>query len=113
MDTTDAPSYREGTVRREGGHSLPGIAWIALTAAVMFALAAGKAQTGRALGNPVLPTEGQVTMIDAVLAAAVPAGLTLNAAGGRWQAGTAAGYVLVYYAAREVREIFFPPDTEL
>lgn len=90
------------------GHSLPGIAWTALTAAVMFALAAGKARTGRALGNPVLRTEGRVTLIDAILATAVLAGLVLNAAAGWWWADPAAGYVLVYYAAREVREIFFP-----
>ena len=38
-------------------HSPLGIAWTAVTAAVMFALAAGKARTGRALGNPVLQTE--------------------------------------------------------
>ena len=31
----------------------------------------------------------------------------LNAAAGWWQADPAARYVLVYYAAREVREIFF------
>jgi len=37
----------------------------------MFALAAAKARTGRALGNPVLRTAGRVTMIDGVLAAAV------------------------------------------
>ena len=72
----------------------------------MFALAAGKARTGRALDNPVLRTEGRVTMVDGILAAAVLAGLVLNAAPGRWQAGPAAGYVLVFYAAREVREIF-------
>ena len=43
------------------GHSVLGIAWTAVTAAVMFALAAGKARTGRQLGNPVLATEGRVT----------------------------------------------------
>ena len=88
-------------------HSLAGIAWTAVTAVVMFALAAGKARTGRALDNPVLSTEGRVTMVDGILAAAVLAGLVLNAAAGWWQADPAAGYVLVYYAAREVREIFF------
>ena len=36
------------------------------------------------------------------------AGLVLNAALGWWWADPAAGYVLVFYAAREVREIFFP-----
>ena len=88
-------------------HSVPGIAWTAMTAVVMFALAAGKAKTGRALDNPVLRTEGRVTMIDGILATAVLAGLVLNATAGWWQADPAAGYVLVYYAMREVREIFF------
>lgn len=88
------------------GHSLTGIGWTAVTAAVMFALAAGKARTGRELDNPVLRTEGRVTTIDGILAVAVLAGLVLNAALGWWWADPAAGYVLVYYAAREVREIF-------
>jgi len=88
-------------------HSAAGIAWTALTAVAMFALAAGKARTGRALGNPVLRTEGRVTMIDGILATAVLAGLLLNATLGWWWADPAAGYVLVGYAAREVWEIFF------
>jgi len=89
------------------GHSLAGVVWTAVTAAVMFTLAAGKAKTGRALGNPVLRTEGRVTAIDGILAVAVLLGLLLNAALGWWWADPAAGYVLVYYAVREVREIFF------
>lgn len=40
-------------------------------------------------------------MIDGVLACAVLVGLVLNAALGWWWAGPAAGYVLVYYGARE------------
>jgi divalent metal cation (Fe/Co/Zn/Cd) transporter len=87
-------------------HSTLGIAWTAVTAAVMFALAYGKARTGAALGNPVLATEGRVTLIDGLLATAVLLGLILNAAAGWWWADPLAGYVLVYYAAREVREIF-------
>jgi len=90
-------------------HSVPGIIWTAVTAAVMFALAAGKARTGRALDNPVLRTEGRVTLIDGILATAVLLGLALNAALGWWWADPGAGYVLVFYAAREVREIFFTP----
>ena len=78
----------------------------AVTAVAMFVLAAGKARTGRALDNPVLRTEGRVTMIDGILAAAVLLGLVLNAGFGWWWADPAAGYVLIYYAAREVREIF-------
>jgi hypothetical protein len=87
-------------------HSVLGIAWTAVTAVVMFLLAAGKARTGRALGNPVLRTEGRVTMIDGILATAVLLGLTLNAVLGWWWADPAAGYLLVFYAAREVRGIF-------
>jgi len=89
------------------GHSVLGIAWTAATAAAMFALASGKARTGRALDNPVLRTEGRVTMIDGILAFAVLLGLALNAGLGWWWADPAAGYVLVYYAAREAREIFW------
>jgi divalent metal cation (Fe/Co/Zn/Cd) transporter len=87
-------------------HSPLGIAWTAVTAVAMFALAAGKARTGRELDNPVLRTEGRVTTVDGILATAVLLGLVLNAAAGWWWADPAAGYVLVYYAAREVREIF-------
>jgi divalent metal cation (Fe/Co/Zn/Cd) transporter len=87
-------------------HSVLGIIWTAVTAVAMFLLAAGKARTGRALGNPVLRTEGRVTMVDGILAAAVLLGLALNATLGWWWADPAAGYVLVFYAAREVREIF-------
>jgi divalent metal cation (Fe/Co/Zn/Cd) transporter len=87
-------------------HSPLGIAWTAATAVVMFLLAAGKARTGRALGNAVLSTEGRVTTIDGMLAAAVLLGLILNAVVGLWWADPAAAYVLVCYAVREVREIF-------
>jgi divalent metal cation (Fe/Co/Zn/Cd) transporter len=92
------------------GHSRTGIIWTAATAAAMFALAAGKARIGRALDNPVLRTEGRVTMIDGILAVTVLVGLILNAALGWWWADPAAGYVLVYYAGREVRQIFAAPD---
>ncbi len=88
-------------------HSVLGIAWTSVTAVAMFVLAYGKARTGAALGNPVLQTEGRVTLIDGILATAVLLGLTLNAALGWWWADPAAGYVLVFYAACEVREIFF------
>jgi divalent metal cation (Fe/Co/Zn/Cd) transporter len=87
-------------------HSTAGIAWTAVTAAAMFTLAAGKSRTGKALGNPVLQTEGRVTLIDGILAVAVLAGLALNAGLGWWQADPLAGFVLVCYAAREAWRIF-------
>ena len=88
------------------GHSVLGIAWTGLTAVAMFVLAAGKARTGKALGNPVLMTEGQVTLVDGILAVAVLAGLVLNAAAGWWWADPLAALVIVFYALREAREIF-------
>lgn len=94
-----------------GHHASPspgGIAWTAVTALVMFALAFGKRRTGRALGNPVLETEGRVTFIDGLLATAVLFGLALDLGLGWWWADPLAGYVIVYYAARECLQIFRP-----
>lgn len=88
------------------GHSVVGIAWTGVTAVAMFVLAAGKARTGKALGNPVLITEGRVTLVDGILAVAVLAGLVLNAAAGWWWADPLAALVIVFYALREAREIF-------
>jgi len=85
-------------------HSPLGIVWTGVTAAVMFALAFGKARTGAALANPVLRAEGRITMIDGILATAVLVGLVLNAVTGWWWADPLAGYVLLYYAIREARE---------
>ena len=84
-------------------HSSLGIAWTAMTAAVMFALALGKKKIGTSLDNPVLKAEGRVTLIDAILATAVLAGLTFNALLGWWWADPVTGYVILYYALREAR----------
>jgi divalent metal cation (Fe/Co/Zn/Cd) transporter len=53
----------------------------------------------------VLRTEGRVTLIDGLLAVAVLVGLLLNSVAGWWWADPVAGYVLVFYAVREVRAI--------
>jgi divalent metal cation (Fe/Co/Zn/Cd) transporter len=84
-------------------HSPAGIFWTAATFGVMLALAAGKARVGSAMDNRVLQTEGRVTLVDAYLAAAVLAGLVLNAALGWWWADPVAGLVIVVYALRESR----------
>jgi divalent metal cation (Fe/Co/Zn/Cd) transporter len=86
-------------------HSATGIAWTALTALAMFALASGKRRVGTALGNPVLTHEAQVTVIDGLLATAVLIGLLLNALLGWWWADPCAAFVIVYYAIREARSI--------
>lgn len=86
--------------------SIAGIVWTAITAMTMFLLAAGKGRVGRALGNPVLITEGRVTFIDGLLAVAVLLGLAMNFAFGWWWADPIAGFVIVYYAIREAVHIF-------
>ena len=81
--------------------SVGGILWTAVTAMVMFSLAAGKARTGRILENPVLVAEGRVTFVDGLLAIAVLLGLVLNLVFGWWWADPVVGLVIVYYAVRE------------
>ena len=53
-------------------------------------------------------TECRVTLVDAILAVAVLAGLVLNAAAWWWWADPAAALVIVFYALKEAREIFLP-----
>ncbi|WP_285114171.1 cation transporter [Leifsonia sp. fls2-241-R2A-40a] len=92
-----------------GHHSSPvlgGVGWTAATAVVMFALAWGKHRVGTRLGNPVLITEGRVTLIDGVLATAVLAGLLLDLLFGLWWADPLAALVVVFYALREAMHIF-------
>ena len=81
--------------------STSGIIWTAITCVVMFALAFGKTRIGKAMGNPVLQTEGRVTLVDAYLAGAVLLGLVLNGVIGWWWADPLAGLVIVFYGFRE------------
>jgi divalent metal cation (Fe/Co/Zn/Cd) transporter len=102
-------TVQAGVVLAAGYHprrSAIGIGWTAATAAAMFALAAGKSRTGRALANPVLSAEGRVTLVDGILAVAVLAGLLLNAVAGLWWADPLAAVVIVGYAVSEARKIF-------
>ena len=91
-------------------HSALGIGWTAATALVMFGLAAGKENAGRRLGNPVLRTEGRVTLVDGLLATAVCLGLALNAAVGWWWADPVTGYVILAYGVKEGMGSLRPSD---
>jgi divalent metal cation (Fe/Co/Zn/Cd) transporter len=85
------------------GHSTLGIVWLVVTVLAMLVLAAGKRDTGRRLGNPVLQAESRVTVIDAALAAAVLTGVVLNAAAGWWWADPLSALVILIYGVREAR----------
>jgi divalent metal cation (Fe/Co/Zn/Cd) transporter len=82
-------------------HSRLGIVWTGVTSVVMFTLASQKSRIGRILSNPVLSTEGRVTMVDGILASIVLVGLLLNANLGWWWADPAAGVVIFFYACKE------------
>lgn len=75
---------------------------------MVLSLAAWKSRTGKALGNAVLQAEGRVTLIDGILAVTMLVGLVLNTVFGWSWADPLAGYVLVLYAACEIREISGP-----
>ena len=83
--------------------SVLGIIWTGLTLIAMLLLAYGKHHTGRKLNNPVLLTEGRVTLVDAYLAGAILLGLSLNAIFSWWWADPAASLVIVFYGIKEGR----------
>ena len=83
--------------------SLVGMIWLLLTCVVMVTLAQGKRIVGTKLNNPVLLTEGRVTMVDAYLAGSVLIGLVLNALFAWWWADPLAGLVIVFYGLQEGR----------
>lgn len=77
--------------------SLIGMTWLILTLIVMLVLAFKKNQVGKRLNNPVLLTEGRVTLVDAALAAVVLISMLLNTWLGWWWADIAGGFLLMSY----------------
>ncbi len=78
-----------------------GIVWTAVTLIAMLLLANAKRITGKQLNNPVLLTEGKVTLVDAYLAGSVMIGLILNATLHWWWADLASALIIVYYGFKE------------
>jgi divalent metal cation (Fe/Co/Zn/Cd) transporter len=91
----------EGTVPDE---SPLGIAYLAVTAAVMLTLGILKQRTAVAIGSDPLGAEAHITYLDAVLAASVLTSLVLNAAWGWWWADPIAALAIAVIALREGRE---------
>ena len=84
-------------IRSHPDTSTIGMVWLTLTFLAMLALAYGKSQTGKALDNDVLKTEGRVTVVDAYLAGSTLVGLLLNFALHWWWADPVAALVIVYW----------------
>lgn len=101
--------FQVGYLGLRGSHphaSGMGIAWTAVTLVTMIILATAKRLTGKELKNPVLITEGKVTLIDAYLAGSVLVGLLLNAILHWWWADLASALIIVYYGIKEGRAAF-------
>lgn len=81
-----------------------GIAYLAITALVMFGLAIAKRRIALRLDSSPLRSEASMTFLDGVLSTATMLGLLLNAVAGWWWADPTAALLVGVAAAREARE---------
>lgn len=102
--TLGTVATRDLMTGREAGHSPVGIAYLAVTAVVMFGLAVVKRRTAEELESAPLRSEAAMTFLDGVLSVATLAGLSLNAALGWWWADPTAALIVGLGAANEARE---------
>ncbi len=89
---------------RRAGESPWGIAYLAITAFVMFGLAMLKRRTAIGLSSAPLHSEATLTFLDGVLSTATLAGLALNAYVGWWWADPTAALLVAVAAFNEARE---------
>ena len=82
-----------------------GIAYLALTAVVMFTLAAAKRRVGERLTSEPFLAEARMTFLDGCLAAAILTALALNTVLGWWWADAGAALIVSAAAAREAWEL--------
>jgi divalent metal cation (Fe/Co/Zn/Cd) transporter len=97
-------SIRDLRSGRRAGESLVGIAYLGITAVVMFGLAIAKRRTATALDSAPLRSEASLTFLDGVLSTLTLTGLALNAAFGWAWADPAAALIVAFAAANEGRE---------
>jgi divalent metal cation (Fe/Co/Zn/Cd) transporter len=95
---------RDLVTGRVAGESPWGIAYLAVTALVMFGLAYLKRRTADELGSAPLRSEATMTFLDGILSTATLTGLALNAYAGWWWADPTAALLVAIAAANEARE---------
>ena len=103
-------SVRDLVAGRRPDESPWGIAYLAVTALVMFGLAITKRRIATRLDSSPLRSEATMTFLDGVLSTATMFGLALNAALDWWWADPAAALVVAAVAAREARENWLEAD---
>lgn len=95
---------RDLLIARKPEESPWGIAYLAITALVMFGLAIAKHRLAARLDSAPLRSEATMTFIDGILSTATMTGLALNAVFGWWWADPAAALLVAFAAANEARE---------
>jgi divalent metal cation (Fe/Co/Zn/Cd) transporter len=96
-------AVRDLVLERRAGHSPVGIAYLGVTAIVMFGLAFAKRGTARSLDSAPLRSEAALTFLDGTLATLTLVGLSLNALLGWAWADPSAALVVSVAAAVEAR----------
>ena len=89
---------------RRAGESPMGIVYLAVTAVVMFSLAAAKRRTAVVLDSAPLRSEASMTFLDGILSTLTLTGLSLNALFGLWWADPTAALIVAAAALNEARE---------
>jgi divalent metal cation (Fe/Co/Zn/Cd) transporter len=97
-------SIRDLVSGRRPEESPWGVAYLAVTALVMFALARAKGRLAERLDSAPLRSEASMTFLDGLLSAGTMLGLALNALFGWWWADPAAALMVGLVAANEARE---------
>ena len=97
-------AVRDLATGRRAGESPIGIAYLTVTAAVMFGLAVAKRRTAEDLGSAPLRSEASMTFLDGILSTLTLTGLALNAVLGWWWADPTAALLVAIAAANEGRE---------
>jgi divalent metal cation (Fe/Co/Zn/Cd) transporter len=97
-------SIRDLVTVRRPEESIWGIAYLAVTALVMFGLALAKKRIAERLDSAPLRSEATLTFLDGILATGTMIGLVLNAAAGWWWADPAAALLVAVAALNEARQ---------
>ena len=97
-------SIRDLLTQRQPDESPWGVAYLAVTALVMFALARSKHRLADSLDSAPLRSEASMTFLDGMLSAGTMLGLALNAVLGWWWADPLAALMVGLVAANEARE---------
>jgi len=95
---------RDLVTMRRAEESPWGIAYLAVTALVMFGLAIAKHRIARRIESAPLRSEATMTFLDGILSTATAVGLLLNAVAGWWWADPSAALIVALFAGNEARE---------